>query len=481
MSQLKFNNNLFLEVNELQRFKKFIDDDGYKRILKVLVKNDGIVQNASNSYFKASPKAGSSNIVTVNAGIAFDSNMEAIVMENDLDITIADVGINQWLVLSRAVKNTEIGTVTINTDGTLTGVNTEFTKVLRGQPNFPTKVKLNSTLNSGEYEVVNLISDTSVILSGDFLAEGNINYSVIGTFTPDYQAPLEDKLIYEYDSYSINVISSVDTPVLNDNSYLLAKISFNSQNILSVTDERISYMFNDPYIQNTEGTSYSNPLVSLLSSGIVGGIKSEDSNMADFELIIEHGYSVSRYELITTSTSNTFNIIIGKCNYLGNGDIPNSLFKGWLLVNRTNMKYAVIDDNVNKSLTINSFDDSIITEANDFIIVPNFKSIEYKVTISSNVDKPSVPFYFKKEITNLTSRMRFYSYFPSVDLVNFSDKVTVSIKYRLIDNSEKLYPFSNLAIAQFQNVNGQSETLSNSSFEIDLTNIEPQAKQRNYS
>ena len=51
----------------------------------------------------------------------------------------------------------------------------------------------------------------------------------------------------------------------------------------------------------------------------------------------------------------------------------------------------------------------------------------------------------------------------------------------MIDNSGKLYPYSNLAIAQFENVNGQSETLSESSFNINLADIEPQAKQRNYS
>ena len=50
-----------------------------------------------------------------------------------------------------------------------------------------------------------------------------------------------------------------------------------------------------------------------------------------------------------------------------------------------------------------------------------------------------------------------------------------------MDNSGKQQPFSNLAIAQFENVNGQTETLSESSFVVDLTTIEPEAKQRNYS
>ena len=81
----------------------------------------------------------------------------------------------------------------------------------------------------------------------------------------------------------------------------------------------------------------------------------------------------------------------------------------------------------------------------------------------------------------MNGRVRFYAYFPSVDLTNFSNIINVKVRYRMIDNSGKLYPYSNLAIAQFENVNGQSETLSESSFNINLADIEPQAKQRNYS
>ena len=482
MSRLKFSSNLFLEVNELQRFNKFLEEDGWKRAMKAISKNFGIVENASNSYFKVTARSGSNSVIVINAGIAFDSNMDAIVMTDDLELSVGNTGSNRWVILSRAVTNEEQGTVSINSDGSLSGIGTEFTKVLRGQPNFPVKVKFNSTSNNGEYEVVSVTSDTSALLSGSFINQSNIKYSVVGTFTPGFQPTEDNKMIYEYDSYNIEVVDSEDRPAVSEDEFILAMISFDASGSMNVSDERIRYMFNNPYTQSDESDNSTDPLVSLLSTGVVGGIHAVGSAAAEFELIMEHGYTVTKHELLTTSTSNTFNIISGQSNFLGTGNIPDGMFRGWLLVNRANMKYALIDDNSNKSLYISNLDTSIILDSgNDFIIVPNCNEIEYEVTVSNNVDRPNIPFYFRSSIWNLYTRAKVHAFYPSNDVENFDNQVTITIKYRLMDNSGKQQPFSNLAIAQFENVNGQTETLSESSFVVDLTTIEPEAKQRNYS
>ena len=482
MSRLKFSSNLFLEVNELQRFNKFLEEDGWKRAMKAISKNFGIVENASNSYFKVTARSGSNSVIVINAGIAFDSNMDAIVMTDDLELSVGNTGSNRWVILSRAITNEEQGTVSINSDGSLSGIGTEFTKVLRGQPNFPVKIKFNSTSNNGEYEVVSVTSDTSALLSGSFVNQSNIKYSVVGTFTPGFQPTEDNKMIYEYDSYNIEVVDSEDRPAVSGDEFILAMISFDSIGSMNVSDERIRYMFNNPYVQSDKSDNSTDPLVSLLSTGVVGGIHAVGSAAAEFELIMEHGYTVIGHEFITTSTSNTFNIIIGQSNFLGTGNIPDGMFRGWLLVNRANMKYALIDDNSNKSLYISNLDTSIILDSgNDFIIVPNCNEIEYEVTVSNNVDRPNIPFYFRSSIWNLYTRAKVHAFYPSNDVENFDNQITITIKYRLMDNSGKQQPFSNLAIAQFENVNGQTETLSESSFVVDLTTIEPEAKQRNYS
>lgn len=483
MSKLKFSENLFLEVNELQRLVKFLEDDGYKRIIKSIVKSFGIVQNSNNTYFKVTATPGVPNSVIINKGLAFDSNLNAIVLDKDIQMEITNTGVNRWLVLSRAVKNTEIGTVTINTDGSLSGVGTEFSKVLRGQPNFPTKVKLESNLNTGEYEVVSVTSDTSALLAGSFVNETGVQYSVIGTFTPGFQPLDSNKNIYEYDSYNIRIVDSADKPLITSDEFIIGGISFDSAGGMNISDERIYYMFDNPYVQQggSDESASKNPLASLLSVAAIGGINAVNTISVDLELIVEHGYSITKFELVTTSTSNSFNILSGSSNYLGTGNIPDGLFNGWLLVNRANMKYAKIDSNSNKSLFISNFDTSMILDNNnDFIVVPNFLEMEYEVKLSSNVNLPAKPFYFRASIWNVSERMRVYAFFPSVS-ETFTDEVTVSIGYRMLDNSGKQFPFANLAIAQFTNIDGQPETLSGSSFVVNLANIEPEAKQRNYS
>lgn len=482
MSRLKFSSNLFLEVNELQRFYKFIENDGWKRAIKAIVKNFGIVENASNSYFKVTEKLGSNSVVIINSGLAFDSNLDAIVMEDNLELSIANTGQNRWIILSRGIKNTEKGTVNINSDGSLSGINTEFTKVLRGQPNFPVKIKFNSSKNIEEYEVVSVNSDNSALISGSLVNENGVEYSVIGTFTPGFQPSDENKMIYEYDSYTISIVDSSDKPSISTNEFILAMVSYNESGAMIISDERINYMFNNPYIQGNASSIGIDPLVSLLNVNVVGGINSEGSVSAEIELILEHGYSVKQYKLQTTSTSNTFIIVEGQCNFLSNGNIPDSMFKGWLLVNRANMKYVIIDDNTNKSLFISNFDSSILEgDTDDFIVIPNFLNIEYEIRVSGNVDLPSIPFYFKNSLFNLFTRSRIYAFFPGQNIENFSDEITIYIKYRLLDNSGKQYPFENLSIAQFDNINGQKETLAESSFTINLSEIKPQEKQRNYS
>lgn len=483
MSRLKFSENLFLEVNELQRLVKFLADDGYKLAIKSMSKSFGIVENSGNTYFKVTAKAGTANTVIINPGIAFTTDVDAIVMENAVEMQILNTGINRWLVLSRDVKNIETGTVTINTDGSLSGIGTEFTKVLRGQPNFPTKVKFESTLNSGEYEVVSVVSDTSAILAGSFVNENNLKYSVIGTFTPGFQPLAANKMIYEYDSYNIRIVDSADKPSLSADEFIIAGISYDDAGGMNITDERIYSMFNNPYVQQggSDEAASRNPLASLLSVAAIGGIKAVNAISVDLELIVEHGYTISKFELVITSVSNSFNILTGSSNYLGTGNIPDGMFNGWLLVNRTNMKYAKIDSNSNKSLFISNLDTSMILDNNnDFVVVPNFLEMEYEVKVSSNVNLPAKPFYFRASIWNVSERMRVYAFFPSVSK-NFSEEITISIGYRMLDNSGKQFPFADLAIAQFTNINGQPETLSESSFVVNLADIEPQAKQRNYS
>ena len=479
MSKLVLSENLFLEVAELKRMNKFLKEDGYIRLVKSIIKSAGIVQDSTNSYFKVTAQSGARNLVMVNAGLAFDTSLEGIVLKEATTLSIDNNGMNHWIVLSRATTNYEDGTVAINADGSIVGTSTKFLDVLRGQPNFPVKVKFNSSNNTGEYEVVSVTNDTNAALSGSFTQESGLKYSVIGCFTPGFVPLSENKNIYEYDSCSLRVVDSEDRPSVTEDEFILAMVSFDATGSMNISDERIYYMFNNPYNQNGSDTvTASNPLASLISVKNVGIC----GKSAEFEMVIEHGYQISKFELVQTTSSNVFNILQGSCNYLGTGDIPNGMFEGWLLLNRKNMKYAEVSTNENKSLYVPVFDTSMIEdEGNDFIVIPNFLNIEFMVKLSNNVDYPQYASYELKSIPNVVNRIRFQMYFPSLKVGTYEDNVTVTVKYRMIDRTGKKYPYNNLAIAQFDNVNGYSETLSASSYVVDIKALEPEETLRNYS
>lgn len=378
MSKLKISPNLFLEVNELNKLVQFLGEDGYKPLLKHLTKSFGIAQNENNTYFKVSRKNEAQNIVIINAGVAFDPNLNRILLLEDKELEIPNTGNNQWILISYAPTNNEEGTVNISAQGALSGVGTKFTSVLRGQPNFPTKVKFDSSINTEEYEVVDVASDTVATLVGSFAAEQGLKYQVVGTFTPGFQPNDEDKTIYEYDSCRIDIVESEDRPELTEGQYIIAKVSY-VNDVISVSDERIRNLFNYEAKINEDintDTLQSDPFVALRQTTV------RSERMLDIQF--EWGYTINRFELVTSADRNTFNIITGSSKYISSNKIPDGIFKGWLLVNRKNMVSVIIDDNASNALYITKLNPLMITDEGDdeFVVVPNVKDIEVEVTLS---------------------------------------------------------------------------------------------------
>lgn len=463
MGKLKISSNLFLEVAELERFRKFIEDDGYKVFVKYLTKSFGIAQNSDNTLFKVSVKSGSSDTITVNAGVAFDSDLNIIFLKEDKEIQVENTGVKKWVVLSYASTNDEEGTVSISNQGVLSGNGTKFTDVLRGQPNFPTKITFTSSKNTTEYEVVEINSDTEAVLSGSFTAENDLKYQVVGTFTPGFQPDDDEKKIYEYDSCEIEVVESEDEPTLTDGQFLLASIDFSSD-VMSVVDERSSYMFNSENVYaNTTGIA-ENPFTALRSTTL------KSDRILDIQF--EWGYKVQRYEMLNTSLNNIFNILSGESKYIPSGTkIPDNVFASWRLVNRKNMTYVTIDSNQDSNLYISKFNSELITNTDDdFVIIPPYQEIEIEAALSgTNYDEDDTNYMFKFSIENLKSRF--------IIPLEYLDTL-VSLRYRMKSGTETT-KFQNFAITQFTNVDGNAETLGNSSFEVNIA--EPVEKVRNYS
>lgn len=517
MSQLKISPNLFLEVQELKKLMYFLSEDGYKPFLKHLTKSFGIAQNENNTYFKVSRKVGSEDTVVINPGIAFNQNLEKIYLGEDTELTIPNTGENQWLVISYAHTNNEQGTVDVSAQGVLNGNKTQFISVLRGQPNFPTKIRFsNSKFNTGEYEVVNISSDTVATIVGDFVAEKGLKYQVIGTFTPGFQPDDENKAIYEYDSCKIEIIESEDRPTLSNGQYIIAKI-FYVDGIIGVADERIRNLFN--YEDVNLNTLQSDSFVALRQTTMRG------SNLLDVQF--EWGYTVSRFEIVNTAEQNIFNIITGSSKYISSNQIPNGIFAGWLLINRKNMVSVVIDNNISNKLYITTYNPLIVTNEGDdeFVIVPNCRDIEVEVKLNaikkqviqtnktleeikeiygeSFVESENLKYdasnnvlvgtvdknLISNKLVNLLDVAKYgdTKFFFRFSIENVASRFTlpieygqtlVSLRYRIISSTETT-KFQGFANSQFTNIKGDAETLGESSF-IVIVN-KPEEVQRNYS
>lgn len=463
MGKLKISSNLFLEVNELTRFRKLIEDDGYKLFCRYLTKSFGIAKNDDNTFFKVS-QVGSSNKILINAGIAFDPNMNIIVLREDTEAQITNTGSKKWIILSYNSTNDEEGTVSISNQGVLSGTGTKFTEVLRGGQNFPTKVKFTSSKNTIEYEVSEVTSDTEAVLSGSFTAETGLKYQVVGTFTPGFQPDDDNKAIYEYDSCSISIIDSDDTPALADGEYVLASIDFKTSG-MEITDERSPYIFNKEQETTAEGYSINeNPFVALRSTKI------KSDRILDLQF--EWGYKVNKYELVNTAQYNIFSITSGESKYIpAKTNIPTNLFTNWKLLNRKNMVSVTIDRNEGNDLYIGVFDSDLITEnADDFVIIPPYSEIEVEAKVSgTNYETDETNYYNVFSIENLRSRF-------TIPLEYLDTKIT--LKYRM-KSSGATTLFQDFMTSQFDNIDGNSETLGESSFEVNIP--VPVEKIRNYS
>lgn len=143
------------------------------------------------------------------------------------------------------MNNYEPGTVSVATDGTLTGVGTEFTKVLRGGDNFPNAVKfIDSTKNILNYEVINVVSDTSAVIAAPAAAESGIRYGVVGAFTPGFVPSTANELIYEYDSFAVRMIQSETQPEVEEGrEFIIAQLNWDSGD-MAIVDMRNSCTFN---------------------------------------------------------------------------------------------------------------------------------------------------------------------------------------------------------------------------------------------
>lgn len=272
---LKINEELFLEKAELNRLVEGLEEKGYVFDKKTDTNVYGIVRNLNIDplfdYFKII-SSGTPSIFRIKEGYAYDKDRKVIHYKYPSnDITIPLPGQNYWVKIAHKYESREVGTVSIGgvNQGILTGVNTKFTDVLRGQPNFPSKIKfLNSVNYTLEYEVLEVISDTSAVIQGVFnIPESNLEYAVVGTFTYGYQPPTQDKEIFQYDSCEVTLVQDLGSlpSLILDKEFIIGRVSYTNAGLV-IEDYRWMFIHNTldrEHVDSITSTQPSNPIVGI--------------------------------------------------------------------------------------------------------------------------------------------------------------------------------------------------------------------------
>lgn len=252
MSKLNINRNIFLEREELLRWQKFMLESAVNKTFLANTLSWGIIDTSGGGIiqdFKVEASTTPGSVKIANLSRALISSGLLIEQSAIDDIAIVNDGNYYWLKIAHAYSNIEEGLCSITADGQVTGVSTKFTDVLRGQSiETPVKIKFfNSVGNTSIYEVVDVINDTNIILSGNsFTAESNLKYFVIGCTPIGETITSEQQLgLYFYDSCNITKVveTSLDTAPagkVQDSEFWIARV-INNAGTVTITDKRTEY------------------------------------------------------------------------------------------------------------------------------------------------------------------------------------------------------------------------------------------------
>ncbi len=254
MSQIVFSRNLFLEKEELTRFQLFLQESTVNRLFLQNTSVWGVVedQDNPNASFLVEVGTNAGTIKITTQSYAADSAGDLILQAAFDNLAVTNDSNYYWVKIAYEATKPEIGTVSVDLNGTLTGVGTLFTDVLRGSATLevPTKIKFfkeaGGLVNTGIYDVVSLTNDTTALLTGSFTPEGGLSYIVIGTYTlgEPLTSTQEDGL-YDYDNCSLTLVAETvsDTPpagLVADMEFYISRV-INTAGTVTVEDKRTEY------------------------------------------------------------------------------------------------------------------------------------------------------------------------------------------------------------------------------------------------
>lgn len=402
MSHLKINSNQFLGTHEYNRLRDFLDLYGIDRNLLLNTRQYGLFENFALPDVGAIlrkdclyvRKAGTPfDQVVIQKGVAVDKDANIIINTVDVNLSIPNNNQWYWIKAKHALTSKEKGTVTIDTSGNLTGVGTEFLKILRGQPKFPTRVQFYSSVSGNiyEYEVVNVSSDTSAVLMGDFTAETGLEFCVHGTFTPGAFVPTGDKKIYQFDSIELTLEAEIGetAPVLvSGQEFFLSRVKNTGTDVV-LEDKRTDW-FKTTSLNRFEEMNRTliNPVIGVEAVKYDVSTSTKEKNLVE----LAFGFRFSSYTIDTSSKK--VSILIGNGGvYKSTSDFVAGDFDGWRLYLKNGSFVNIFDSQKSGSqivITLDCLNPSDFGADDLLFVAPPYENIEIKAIIPGLINTERV-------------------------------------------------------------------------------------------
>jgi hypothetical protein len=342
MSNLKISSELFLGSPELKRLQKFLDADGFRKNILDNSVSFGLIKNDLDPSFanaKIIPDAdlviGGTTFKTFRHNViaAIDKFGNFIQKDAETQFPIPNTGLWYWVRISYQISNQEKGTWSIDANGNLTGTGGELLSILRGKPNFPSKVRfVNATSNILDYDILSVTDDNNAVLNGvTFQAESNLKLEVVGTFT--YGQPIDpaNKLIFNYDSCLVELVPE-DVGSINvrptagfqdDVTFYIARVKVDGGQVL-VQDKRNDQWETKASFQNKDIDIISSPLIGVENVKYNHPFTPLDRN------IVEVAWNFRSQNWTINSTTNTITLSSGLGGKFKTvDDFTSGDFNGW--------------------------------------------------------------------------------------------------------------------------------------------------------
>lgn len=252
MSRINIHRGTFLEKEELTRMLSFLENRDDVAVILSSSLTYGIVSPGAKAGnpFSISVSSGGDAVDIVGGYIVTSAN-KAYRLTDVSSFAIPSDNRFYWVKVGARERNYEDGTVQVDVSGNVSGT-VSFNGVVRSQSSgVPTCVRFvksdgSTPRNSHVYQVVDIVDDNNIILSGGqvFFKESGLRVVVLGSI-PMGRRFTDEQLegLYTFTDVEVSLIAEVTSgqaPEKDDSEYYIARIKNNSGSI-AWSDERTEF------------------------------------------------------------------------------------------------------------------------------------------------------------------------------------------------------------------------------------------------